>query len=82
MITLGQQVRDKVTGFTGIATTRIQYLNGCIQYGVKPRIGEDGKLRESEYFDEAQLEVVGEGLTVPQKTTGGPVTNAPRDYRG
>ena len=28
-IKLGIKVRDKVTGFEGIATARIKYLNGC-----------------------------------------------------
>ena len=37
MILLGSQVKDKVTGFEGIAVSRIEYLSGCVQYGVRPR---------------------------------------------
>ena len=36
MITLGNKVRDKVTGMEGIAVSRVEYLNGCVQYAVQP----------------------------------------------
>ena len=59
MILLGSKVKDKVTGFEGIAVSRIEYLSGCVQYGVRPRYDEEemkGKYPEVEYIDEGQLE--------------------------
>lgn len=43
-IKLGTKVIDTVTGFTGTATSRIEYMTGCTQYGVAPRVGADGIL--------------------------------------
>lgn len=60
---LGVRLRDKVTLFEGIATSRIEYLNGCIQYGIKPGLDKDGKTQEAHWFDEDQIEQVNEGIT-------------------
>ena len=62
-IQLGLQVKDIVDGFIGIAISKVEYLNGCIQYGVQPPIGEDKKVGTIEWIDEQQLEVIGEGVT-------------------
>jgi hypothetical protein len=61
-IALGSKVRDIVTGHEGIATSRVEYLTGCTQYGVCPRIQADGKLPESLYIDETRLEVLDDGV--------------------
>ena len=29
---MGKEVKDIVTGFKGIVTAKIEYLNGCIQF--------------------------------------------------
>ena len=58
-IKLGDKVVDKVTGFEGIATSKIEFLNGCIQYAVQPKgITSEGKMKEVEYIDGQQLEVI------------------------
>lgn len=78
-IILGSKVQDKVTGFTGIATAKVEYLNGCIQYCVKPKVGEDGKMPEGSYIDHQQLVVI-EGATAQTATnTGGPQMDTPQD---
>lgn len=83
-IKLGNKVRCMVTGFSGIAIARLQYLNGCIQFGVKPPVDKKtGKIEDAQYIDQEQLEVVGAGLYVAPKPTGGSSTDAPKhDYRG
>ena len=58
MIKMSDQVEDKVSGFKGTVTGKCEYLNGCIQYLVKPRVGKDGKMIEGEWIDEQQLEIV------------------------
>ena len=83
-IKLGQTVRCIVTGFMGIATSRLEYLNGCIQYCVKPPVKEN-KADDGMYIDHQQLEVVDDGICekITPKKTGGPVMDSPRDsYRG
>ena len=84
---LGTKLKCKVTGFTGVATARIEYLNGCIQYCIKPKVNKDGKIYEGEYIDVAQLEVVKprvrRSLPAVSVSRGGPQADTPSDgYRG
>jgi len=58
IIDLGDKVRCKVDGFEGIATSRVEYLNGCVQYGVRPNVDKDGKRVDVSYIDIEELEVV------------------------
>ena len=90
--TLGEKIRDKVSGLEGIASARLEYLNGCVQYCISPRIDKDGKRVEGWYVDQQTLELVGSGITgmldhmkkqadineVPASATGGPSTTHPR----
>ena len=79
-IKLGQKVKDKVTGFSGITTGKIEYLNGCVQFCVKPEMTEPGKMPEGQWIDDMQLEVIGEGLSIPQESDGGPMPDTPGDH--
>ena len=79
MIELGQKVRDRVTGFEGVATSKVEYLNGCVQYCVKPRVGEDNKMVDGEYVDVQQLEVIDDVLTIIANPIGGIMSDVPRD---
>jgi hypothetical protein len=72
MIKLGEEVRCKVTGFKGIATARIEYLNGCIQYGVKPKVKTGEKYPDTIYIDQEQLELTKKRISVKKNRTGGP----------
>lgn len=79
MFKLGQKLRDRVTGLEGIAVQRIEYLNGCVQYAIKPKAKKgDVTLPDGWCIDQQQLEVVDEGLNkskpVEKKKTGGPET--------
>jgi hypothetical protein len=59
---LGKKVKDKITGFEGIATSKHIYLTGCSQYGIQQPLDKDGKVPDKKYFDEGRLEVTGEGI--------------------
>lgn len=61
-VELGDQVRDKVTGFKGIVTGQAQYLTGCKQVMVTPRASEDGKYVDACWLDVDRVEVVGKGV--------------------
>ena len=59
MVKLGDKVHDTITDFKGIAIARCVYLNGCIRVEVQPKkLDKDGKIRESIWIDESQLEEV------------------------
>lgn len=56
MFQLGFTYVDRVTGHTGMAIGHVRYITGCNQVLIQPRTGEDGKRRDSEWFDEQRLE--------------------------
>jgi hypothetical protein len=79
--TLGKEGKDKITGFKGIITARAQYLTGCDQYGLTPKVDEKGATQTCEFFDEARIEIIGNGILpeeVQGETKGGPNRDAPR----
>lgn len=73
---LGLKVKDKITGFTGIITGRIQHITGCDQYCINPqRIKDDGEPSKSCWFDEGRLEILGKGISeeyIESKSGKGP----------
>ena len=77
-IELGNKVKDIVTGFEGIAVSKVEYLNGCVQFCIKPLKGKDGKMPEGEYIDQQQLSVVSVGVAVKVKDTGGVMGDTPK----
>jgi hypothetical protein len=76
-IKLGTKVTDSVTGFTGIAVSRIEYMTGCTQYGVAPRVAADGKLPETAYLDESRLEEWHDPMEDVLSPRGGPGISIP-----
>ena len=78
MINLADKVKDIVTGFTGIVTSRHEYLNGCARLNVQPKINKDGTLPKSATFDEPQLEIKKRGyVKIGPKDIGGPEKEMP-----
>jgi len=57
---LGMRVEDRVTGFKGVVATVAFDLYGCIQAVVNPGADEDGKLRDSQWFDITRLRITDE----------------------
>ncbi len=87
MIKLGDEVKDMVSGFQGIAVARYQYLQGCNRIGVQPPVDRDGKLPEMATFDEPQMEVIEKekvvtGVFEHDVVVGGPEKYMPSDRPG
>ena len=59
---LGKIGKDKITGFVGILTARCEFLTGCNRYCIQPTDLKDGRPIESIYFDEAQIQIISEGI--------------------
>jgi hypothetical protein len=53
---MGQEVKDKITGFTGYVVGRCQYISGCNQTLVQPAM-KKGNFVENKWFDDDRLEV-------------------------
>lgn len=80
MIKLGQEARDKITGFKGIITGRAQYIYGCDQYCLVPP-AKDGQLEATQWFDEGRIRVIGKGVSpenVRVERPGGPQRDCPK----
>lgn len=73
-VQLGDEARDKITGFRGIVVSISKWLTGCDRYALQPPIDKDGKVPDIWWVDEPMLELVKVGehrLKAPVKT-GGP----------
>jgi len=58
MIELGSKVKDKITGFEGLATGLCRYITGCTQVLVQPSVKPDGEFVDCRWMDEPRLEVI------------------------
>lgn len=78
---LGDLLEDRVTGIRGIATAKTEFLNGCIQVEVTPRLKKEDITSPEKAFgisiDIQQLKKVGVGLNAkkrePKELKGGPM---------
>lgn len=76
-IQLGDKVKCKHTGFTGIAVSRTEFINGCIQFCIVPKVEKDGKYLEEVCIDENSLVLVKAAKKEKisnEDDLGGPVT--------
>jgi hypothetical protein len=51
----GTTAKDQITGFSGVVTGRTEYISGCTQVLLQPKMGKDGKRPDGEWFDEQRL---------------------------
>lgn len=77
MINLGDKVKDKVSGLVGIVVTKLEHLNGCVQYAVTPPMKKGSTEMPSWNIDEEQLELADKKtVKVKKSRDGGPTTKA------
>ena len=63
---LGLEAEDVITGFKGIIIYRVEYLTGCAQYGLQPKIKKGDKdIPESRQVDENRLRLTGKSVALP-----------------
>lgn len=79
-IELGDKVKCKYTGYTGVAVARTEFINGCVQYSIAAKVGKDNKLPDGEIsLDEDSLIVVSKRREKSvKKDTGGARRTAPK----
>lgn len=73
-IELGDEVKDVITGFTGIVVCSSEWLNKCVRVQVQSRsLDKDGKVGHTEHFDIEQVELVKKSVVnINKEYTGGP----------
>ena len=83
-IKLGDKVECKITGFVGTVVSKTEFLNGCIQFGVLPRItkksrsDKEGLMPEEISIDSQSLEVIKpkEKKKIKKESNGGSMRRA------
>jgi len=83
-VKLGEAVEDVVSGVKGVATDKVTFINGCVVFGVQPKVDKDGKLPDTIYLDHKRLKTTNAGVSedskkpVKRSDTGGPATRGIR----
>jgi len=76
---LGDLLRDGITGFEGIVMARVEYFTGCIQYGIQPAtLDKDGKMPDWEWLDEGRLSPGHSSKSLKKGVAGGPMPATPQ----
>lgn len=58
-VALGDEVKDRVTGFTGIVVALYSFFNRCQRANVQPKATDDNsKVPIAEVFDVEQLDII------------------------
>ena len=78
-IELGDKVKCIYTGFIGIAIARTEFINGCVQIAVVPKVTKKNDMPEDVGIDEDSLIVVRKGMKIKEKKEppGGAMRIAP-----
>jgi hypothetical protein len=76
-IKLGSLVKDSISGFTGIATSRTEYIYGCVHIGITAtRMNISGHPIDTVLIDEQRVVVLDKRAPAVSKdsaaTSGGP----------
>lgn len=72
-IILGEEYRDKITGFTGVATGVTFWLYACERVALQGKaLTKDGTVSEAQWFDAPGVEHVETETTPKVAKTGGP----------
>lgn len=58
LFSLGDRVKDRVSGMEGIVVAHTQWITGCSTYGVRPQGLKDFVPIDAVWLDEVQLELV------------------------
>ncbi len=73
MINLGDEAKDRITGFKGVTIGYCKYLNGCVRWLIQPKKLRNEKMVEAEWIDEQQVELVKKAKKIGKKgKVGGP----------
>ncbi len=83
---LGEELTDEVTGFTGIATMKAVYINGCENFYIEPKCDPKStdKKEVGRWVSPIRLKRKGKGKSEliasrkEEKPTGGPGMKVPR----
>ncbi len=61
-IELGDTVECIYTGLTGIAVSKLRFINKCVQFELAGKVGKDNKPTEGVYIDSQSLKIIKRGV--------------------
>lgn len=69
-ITLVDEVKDMLSGFTGIVISRGEYLTGCNQVSILPKSEKANEIEDGHWFEIERVEKIGDRKVdvVPRRT--------------
>jgi hypothetical protein len=80
-VELGDKVKCRVTGFSGTVVGILNYLNGCRQIGIQPKVDKEGKIKETSWIDDSQVQIIKkQHVVVNKRDIGGPVLNSIKSF--
>lgn len=76
-IELGTECTDKISGISGVVTTELLYLNGCLHYGLEKRLSKSELKKDLIgdrliWFSAERLEISDTKIEIKSKPVGGP----------
>ena len=78
---LGDLLKDKVSGFKGIALSKSYYATGCVHFGLgATETTKDGGVHDWQWFDQSRLDLVKKQaikFDLGEKSTSGAFPNPP-----
>ena len=77
-IELGDVVKDIYCGFVGVAISRSEFINGCVQYGVVAKCESGTEPKEVAIDSESLIVIEKKPAPKPIKENGGPMRRAPK----
>jgi len=81
MVEVGDKVKDMVSGIEGTTVSKTEFLNGCVQFGVQPKVKKGTNEINTWNIDEEQLKVISKkNVKVEKKSTGGPTMKRANRY--
>lgn len=76
-IKLGKKYRDRVTGFTGVATGTTKWMTGCDTVILQPHVSADGKYMDNAQFDITRVDLIDSpAVKLNKGRNGGPQPKA------
>lgn len=61
---IGRTVKDKITGFTGVAIGHSEFISGLSETLVQPRVSEGAGQPGSWWLEDSRLEILGDTRVV------------------
>ena len=75
---LGRTYKDRITGFEGVVTGRVEYISGCNQLLLSAKVGKDSTTKTM-WVDEQRVELVSDvqQIVLDNEKTSGHDESAP-----